>query len=79
MKVVATLAILVVVGVAGAFQGDPETGLGLPSNPYYLFCIPEEYVPTMDGDLSDWAFMPPKWVYTFENVPRKSSAIAEGK
>ena len=73
------LGLLVVVGVAGAFQGDPETGLGLPSNPYYLFCIPEEYVPTMDGDLSDWAFMPKKWVYTFENVPRKSSAIAEGK
>jgi len=79
MELGALLLGFLLVGSPGAFKGDPETGLGTPSNPYHLFCIPPEYTPTIDGDLSDWAFMPKKWVYTLENVPRKSSAIAEGK
>ena len=55
-------AVLVVgfFGIAGADLFGPN-GEG---NPWYLPAIPDHLIPTYDGDLSDWAFMPDQYVYT---------------
>ena len=47
-------------GIAGADLFGPN-GEG---NPFYLPAIPDALIPTYDGDLSDWAFMPEQYVFT---------------
>jgi hypothetical protein len=47
-------------GMAGADLFGPN-GEG---NPWYMLAIPEEYIPEIDGDLSDWAWMPTDYVFT---------------
>jgi hypothetical protein len=49
-----------VTGVADAHLFGPN-GEG---NPWFVPAIADEYIPTYDGDLSDWAFFPPVYTIT---------------
>jgi hypothetical protein len=33
-------------------------------NPFFAPAVPAEYIPTYDGDLSDWAWFPPAYIFT---------------
>lgn len=61
----ACLGLLILAGSAAAFVYGPN-GEG---NPYYAPAIPDRLVPTMDGNLADWAWMPSQWVFTMNNAP----------
>jgi len=56
----AALAVaLVITGTANAHLFGPQ-GQG---NPYFMPAVPAEYIPTYDGDLSDWAWFPPAYIF----------------
>jgi hypothetical protein len=52
--------ILAIAGAAGAhtFGSNGE------GNPFFAPAVPAEYIPTYDGDLSDWAWFPPAYIFT---------------
>jgi|SaaInl8_200m_RNA_FD_contig_41_988432_length_1319_multi_14_in_0_out_0_2 hypothetical protein len=52
--------ILAIAGAAGAhtFGSDGQ------GNPFFAPAVPAEYIPTYDGDLSDWAWFPPAYIFT---------------
>ena len=54
---------LAMAGVASADLFGPN-GEG---NPFFVPAVPEEYIPTYDGDLSDWAWYPPAYIATPES------------
>ncbi|RKY64336.1 MAG: hypothetical protein DRP99_02305 [Candidatus Latescibacterota bacterium] len=57
---VGILTLALMVGVAyGHLYGPNGEG-----NPYYMPAVPDEYIPTIDGDLSDWAWLPSQFVFT---------------
>jgi hypothetical protein len=60
LTVVAVAGILAVAGAVGAHTFGPD-GLG---NPFFAPAVPAEYIPTYDGDLSDWAWFPPAYIFT---------------
>ena len=68
MRYVAFFSAVVVLlgfsGLAGAYTYGPD-GQG---NPYWCPAIPDEYIPTMDGNLNDWAWLPSKWVFDVEST-----------
>jgi hypothetical protein len=51
---------LAATGVAEAHLFGPN-GEG---NPYFAPAVPDEFIPTYDGDLSDWAWFPPAYTFT---------------
>lgn len=55
-------AAIAIAGTASAHVFGPN-GEG---NPWYLPAIDEALVPTIDGDLSDWAFMPDEYIFDLE-------------
>lgn len=60
---IAALAVaLAITGTASAHLFGPN-GEG---NPYFAPAVPDEYIPTVDGDLSDWAWFPPAYIFTPE-------------
>ena len=55
LLIAAIAACLAISGAAQAHTFGPD-GQG---NPYFMAAVPAEYIPTYDGDLSDWAWFPP--------------------
>ena len=78
-RLIVVMSMALIVGLpslAGAHLFGPN-GEG---NPWYMLAIPEEYIPTIDGDLSDWAWMPSQYVFTpdfFASFGNWSDAEAE--
>ncbi|HDN67810.1 MAG TPA: hypothetical protein ENF86_02530 [Firmicutes bacterium] len=75
-----TIAALVcVAGSANAFTGCEYWGytdIGSATNPYMLYAIPDEYVPTIDGDLSDVGWMPDGVMsFTRDTAPRAFGVV----
>ena len=66
-------SLLVLASSAGAFVYGPE-GQG---NPYWVPAVPDELMPTMNGDVSDWEWMPSHWVWTPENFPGRMLGTGE--
>jgi hypothetical protein len=60
LLVVAMAGILAIASAAGAhtFGSNGE------GNPFFAPAVPAEYIPTYDGDLSDWAWFPPAYIFT---------------
>lgn len=72
MRTVAAVAMVLMVA-AGAWAYNPHT-----AHPLYLPPVPDELMPTVDGVLDEWGWVPDDWVYTLsecldkpaENPPR---------
>jgi hypothetical protein len=61
--VVVVMSIALIVGLS-SLAGADLFGPNGEGNPWYALAIPEEYIPEIDGDLSDWAWMPTEYVFT---------------
>lgn len=59
----AMVGLLAVAGAANAHTFGPN-GEG---NPFFAPAVPESMIPTYDGDLSDWSWFPPEYIFTPED------------
>ena len=76
MLLIAVAVCVVITGVAQAHTFGPN-GEG---NPYFAPAVPAMYIPTYDGDLSDWAWFPPAYTFDpdwFATIGQFSDAEAE--
>jgi hypothetical protein len=73
-RITILLASALIVGLCGVAEADLFVPEG-EGNPFYLPAIPAHLVPTYDGDLSDWAFMPDQYVYTSDFFATLSGGI----
>ena len=59
LLIAAMAACLAIAGGAQAHTFGPD-GQG---NPYFAPAVPADYIPTYDGDLTDWAWFPPAYLH----------------
>ena len=64
--------VLFAVAIAIAVTGSADAhlfGENGEGNPWFLPAVRDDVIPTIDGDLSDWAFWPDEYTFTPENWP----------